>query len=160
MFEGSREPVAARGLLRTAAVRRRGDVGDGLLVEALRLLVLEPGRPGPLARAVLALKEGLEEVEGYGQDDRGVLVDGDLAHRLEEPELQRRRALEAVCGLPEALRGLVLALGGDDLGSTLALALCLPGHRPLHLLRYLHVLDLDDADLDAPRVGLLVDDVL
>src|SRR3712207_9232532 len=35
-----------------------------------------------------------------------------------------------------------------------------PRHRPLHLLRYLHVLDLDDADLDPPGVGLLVYDRL
>jgi hypothetical protein len=87
-------------------------------------------------------RKGPEEVQGNGQDDGGVLVDGDLAHRLKEPQLQRRRALEPVGGLPEALGGLVLALGGDDLGAALALALGLAGHRPLHLLRDLDVLDL------------------
>src|SRR4028118_1850059 len=110
-------PVWHLGGNRLARHLARG-VPDGLLVEALGFpLALQPGRPRPLARAVLALQERLEEVEGDGQDDRRVLVDGDLAHRLEEPELERRRALEPVGGLPEALGGLVLALGGDDLGA-------------------------------------------
>ena len=62
--------------------------------------------------------------------------------------------------LGELLAGLELALGVDDLGPLLALGLGLAGHRPLHRLRQLDVLDLDDADLDAPRLGLLVDDLL
>src|SRR3712207_8849525 len=37
---------------------------------------------------------------------------------------------------------------------------CSSDLRPLHLGRDLHVLDLYHADLDTPRVGLLVDDVL
>ena len=60
----------------------------------------------------------------------------------------------------ELLAGLELALGVDDLGPLLALGLGLPRHRPLHRLRQLDILDLDHADLDAPRLGLLVDDHL
>src|SRR5215213_7910130 len=79
----------------------------GLLVEALGFfLLLQARRPYFLAiggGSVLGLQERLEEVYGDGQDDGGVLVDRDLPHRLKQPELQRRRALQTVCCLPEAL---------------------------------------------------------
>src|SRR5215213_613405 len=77
----------------------------GLLVAALGLfLLLEARRPYSLAvGSVLGLKEWLKEVKGYGQDDGRVLLRGDLAHRLKKPKLQRRRALQTVCCLPEAL---------------------------------------------------------
>src|SRR4051794_22953766 len=80
-------------------------VSYGLLVKALGLFLLGTARrPDPLAiRSVVGLEEGLEEVQRDGQDDGGVLLRGDLAHRLEEPELQCRRALEPVRRLPEAL---------------------------------------------------------
>ena len=54
-------------------------------------------------------------------------------------------------GVLEPLRGLVLALGVDDLRPPLALGLGLARHRPLHAARDLDVLDLDDRDLDSPR---------
>src|ERR687898_2317211 len=65
-------------------------VSHGLLVEALGLLLLlEARRPDFLAvgggGSVLGLQERLEEVYGNGQDDGGVLIDGDLSHRLKEP---------------------------------------------------------------------------
>src|SRR5829696_7234472 len=139
-------------------------VSYGLLIQPLCLfLLLTPRRPDSLpvgGGSVLGLKERLEEVKGYGQDDGRVLLRGDLAHRLEQPQLQSRRTLQTVGGLPEALRGLVLAFCCDDLRPPLALALGLPRHRPLHVLRDLHVFDLDHAHLDAPRLRLLVYDVL
>jgi len=55
---------------------------------------------------------------------------------------------------------LELSLGGNDLGPLLALCLGLAGNGPLHGLGQLHVLHLHRADLDAPRLGLLVDDLL
>src|ERR671921_643334 len=51
----------------------------------------------------------------------------------------------------------MLALCRYDLSPPLALALGLTGHSPLHVLRDLHVLDLDNAYLHPPRVGLLID---
>ena len=76
-------------------------------------------------------------------------------------ELQRRRVARQHLGrLRELLGGLELALGADDLRAPLALGLGLARHGPLHALRELDVLDLDDGDLDAPRLGLLVDDAL
>src|SRR5215203_381029 len=77
----------------------------GLLVEALGPYFLAVG-----GGSVLGLQERLEEVKGYGQDDGRVLLRGDLAHSLKQPQLQSRRALQSVGGLPEALRGLILAL--------------------------------------------------
>src|SRR5215218_6485072 len=98
----------------------------GLLVEALGLfLLLEARRPYFLAvgggGSVLGLEERLEEVYGNGQDDGGVLVYCYLPHRLKQPELQRRRALEPVSGLPEALRCLILPLCRYDLSPPLTL---------------------------------------
>src|SRR5258705_502857 len=62
---------------------------------------------------------------------------------------------------PRAPRGrLVPALGVDDLGAALALGLRLARDGALHLLGQVHVLDLDGRDLDPPRLGLAVDDLL
>src|SRR5687768_6931898 len=136
-------------------------LADGLLVEALGLLVLEPCSPGHLARGtILGLQKGPEEVYRDGQYYGGVLLGGDLTHRLEKPQLEGRRALQALGGLPEAFGSLVLALCGDDLCAALALTLGLPSHGPLHLLRDLDVLDLHHANLHSPGIGLVVYDGL
>src|SRR5215212_7993925 len=132
---------------------------NGLLVEALGLLVFfslpRLGRPARMA--IDLAQERAEQVYRDRQDHGGVVLGGDFVQGLEETELQRRGALQAVRRLPQALRRLVLTLGAYDLRPPLSLALGLPGHGPLHLLRYLHVLDLDGAHLYAPGVGLLVD---
>src|SRR5215218_2729563 len=80
-------------------------VSNGLLIQPPGLsLLLAACRPDSLpVGSVLGLKERPEEVKGYGQDDGGVLLACDLAHRLKQPKLQRRRALQTVSGLPEAL---------------------------------------------------------
>src|SRR4051794_33546061 len=107
------------------------------------------------------LEQGLDEVHGQREDDRRVLVDADLAQRLQVAQLQRRGILgNHVGGLAEPRRGLELALGVDDLRAPLALGLRLAGHRVLHPLGDPDVLDLDRGDLHAPRLGLLVDDPL
>ena len=58
---------------------------------------------------------------------------------------------------PELLRRLELAVGRDDLRPPLALGLGLARHRALHLLGQPDVADLDEVDLHAPRLGLLVE---
>src|SRR5215213_10817755 len=103
---------------------------------------------------------GFEEIQWDGQDDGRVLLCGDLTHGLEEPQLQGCGGLQPIGGLPEALGGLVLALGCDYLRPPLALALGLARHGPLHLRRDLYVFDLDHADLYPPGLGLLVYDSL
>jgi len=65
-----------------------------------------------------------------------------------------------VCGLEEFVGGLEFAVGMDDLGPSLALGLGLLGDRPDHILRQVHLFHLDELDLDAPGVGVLVDDFL
>src|SRR5215218_5738786 len=76
----------------------------GFLVEAFGIFLLEARRPDSLPiGSVLALKEWPEEVYRDGQDDGGVLLACDLAHRLKQPKLQGRRALQTVGSLPQAL---------------------------------------------------------
>src|SRR5215218_5879069 len=77
----------------------------GLLVEALGLfLLLQARRPHSLPiGSVLGLEEWPEEIYWDGQDYGRVLLACDLPHRLKQPELQSRRALEPVGSLPEAL---------------------------------------------------------
>src|SRR5207248_7417368 len=58
------------------------------------------------------------------------------------------------------LRRLRLALRIDDLGTALAFRLGLLGNGALHLLRQVDLLDLDLGDLDAPRIGVGVEDRL
>src|SRR5216117_3591533 len=57
-------------------------------------------------------------------------------------------------------RRLELAVRVDDLGPPLALGLRLLRHRALHVLRQIDLLDLHGRDLDAPGLGVLVDDPL
>src|SRR5215213_9370651 len=91
-----------RGLISVG--RRLGrDVADNFIVKLLGFFSLVPGGAGGPVGAVCGLHEGSDQVYGYRQDYRGVLVDRDLAHRLKQPELQRRRTFEPVCGLPESL---------------------------------------------------------
>ena len=63
-------------------------------------------------------------------------------------------------GLRQLLRRGQLALGVDDLGALLAFRLRLPRHRALHVLWQVHVLHFDRRDLDAPRIGLVIEDPL
>src|SRR6476659_9407822 len=107
------------------------------------------------------LDEGPEELDRDGEDGGGVVLGGDLGDRLEIPELDRARLRrEGAGGLRQRLGGLPLTLGRDPLGPALPLRLRLPRHSPLHLVREFYELDLDRRDLDAPRIGALVDDLL
>src|SRR5438309_5232515 len=60
----------------------------------------------------------------------------------------------------ELRRRLELTVRVDDLGPPLALGLRLLRHRTLHVLRQIDLLDLNGRHLDAPRLGVLVDDPL
>ena len=114
-----------------------------------------------LVAVLEGLHERLDQVDGHRQDDGRVLVGPDLEQRLQVAQLQRRGvAAHDLGGVEQALGGLELALGVDDLGAALALGLGLAGHGALHALRDADVLDLDRGHLHAPRLGLLVDDLL
>src|SRR2546426_5014544 len=85
----------------------------------------------------------------------------DLPHGLEIAELDGdRMPRQALRRLRELRRRLELAVGVDDLGPPLALGLRLLRHRTLHVLRQVDLLDLHGRDLDAPGLGVLVDDPL
>ena len=108
-----------------------------------------------------AFKNGREEIDRQREERRGVPLRGDLAHRLEVAELHGDGGLRQDVGRLRELRGrLELALRVDDLGPPLALGLGLLGHRALHVLREVDVLDLDRRHLHAPGLGVLVDDPL
>ena len=64
-----------------------GDVSYGFFVESFGIFFLAVGGMVGSIGPVLRLQERLEEIYGDGQDDGGVLVDGYLAHRLEQPQL-------------------------------------------------------------------------
>jgi len=64
-----------------------------------------------------------------------------------------------VGGVRELARGERLALRGDDLRALLALSLGLTGHRALHRVGQLDVLQLDGRDLYSPLLGLDVEDL-
>ena len=120
-------------------------------------------RASAVGVALRGLGEGAQQVERDREDRRRGVVRArrDLEQRLQVAQLERRRVARQHLGrLGELLGRLELALGADDLGAPLALGLGLTGHGPLHALRQLDVLDLDDRDLDAPRLRLLVDDAL
>src|SRR5208282_6073770 len=53
-----------------------------------------------------------------------------------------------------------IVLGRDHLGAPFALGLGLRSDRALHVLRQVNVLELDEHDLDSPRLGLGIDDRL
>src|SRR5215207_513099 len=139
-----------------------GGLSHSLLVEALGFPFFPESCRSCLtrlsvARAVRDPQVGAEEIYRDRQDDRGAFLRGDLGQRLEEPELQRCRALEPFGSVVQALGGLVLAFGRDDLRPPLPLGLGLACHRSLHPLRYLYVLDLNRAYLHSPGLGVLVD---
>src|SRR6266567_2595526 len=117
-------------------------------------------RLGPRAEA-FGVEDGPDQLQWDGQDDRRVFLDAYLDQRLQEAQLQcallRRDHLSRV---GQRLRRLELAVGVDDLRPLLALGLGLLGHGALHGARQLDVLDLDASHLDAPWLGLVVDDLL
>src|SRR5215213_10014242 len=108
-------------------------LSHGLLVEALGFLFFPESRRPCLtslsvAGAVRPFKIGTEQIYRNRQDHGGVVLRRDLRQRLEEPELKRRGTLEPLGGVVQALGGLVLTLGRDDLSPPLPLGLGLARH--------------------------------
>jgi len=63
-------------------------------------------------------------------------------------------------GCCQRVSGQRLPLGRDDLGVPFPLCFCLAGHRPLHALGQLNVLEIDQGDHLSPVGGLHVQDPL
>ena len=67
--------------------------------------------PAAAARSRSLSYERVEQLDGHGEDDGGVLLGGDAVEGLEVAELERRRGLvDDVGGLLERVRSLVLPL--------------------------------------------------
>src|SRR6266481_2920549 len=89
------------------------------------------------------------------------MLAGNLAHGLQETQLQRYRLLaHHRGGLHHFFRGLKFALSVDYLSAAFALGLGLLGHGALHRVRQRYILHLDRRDFDAPWFGLPVDNLL
>ncbi len=77
--------------------------------------------------------EWREEIDRHWKKRGRVVFAGNLAHRLEEAQLERNRFLaHHRGGLHHFFRRLKFALGVDDLGAALALGFGLLGHGALH----------------------------
>src|SRR5258705_2909144 len=102
-----------------------------------------------------------QQLDRERQDERGVLLGGDLDNRLQQAQLQGRRLY---ChhrgGLGELLGRLQLAVGGDDAGPALTLGPGLPGDPAPHRVGEHDVLDLDSVDVDTPAQRWAVDQQL
>ena len=137
-------PVAIRAAITWVRVWRRS-------VQAARRLRRHPTH----------LQERLEQIDRHRKDRRRIVIGRDFGERLQIAQLQRDRTLaHDLGGLGEALGGLKFTLRGDDLGAPFAFSLGLRRDRALHILRQIDVLELDQHDLDTPRLGLRVDDFL
>src|SRR5437773_8468567 len=98
-----------------------------------------------------ALLKWRKQIDWNRKKSRGVMFAGNLAHGLQETQLQSNRLLAHHRGrLHHFFRGLKFALGVDDLCAALALGLGLFRHRALHGVGQRHVLYLDRRDFHAP----------
>src|SRR5437660_3654633 len=80
-----------------------------------------------------ALLKWRKQIDRNRKRSRGVMFAGNLAHGLQETELQRNRLLaHHRGGLHHFFGGLKFALGVDDLGAAFALGFGLLGHGAFH----------------------------
>src|ERR1043166_9256959 len=125
------------------------------------LVLLSVSVPISIYLRIAFLQERRKEIDRHGKNRGRILFGGDLDQALEKTELQRHRACRHdIRRFLQLLRCLELSLGVDDFGAPLALGLGLLRHRALHLLRQVDVFDRHLRDLDAPGIGMLVDNRL
>jgi hypothetical protein len=114
---------------------------------------------GAVSRLKKALSSWIVLISGAGKTTVEFLST-ELDQGLEVAQLQRERVgHHHVGGAGQLAGGERLALRGDDPRALLAFSLGLTGHRTRHGLGELDVLELDDRDLDAPVLGLDVEDL-
>src|ERR1017187_3890553 len=110
---------------------------------------------------ILLFQKRAEQIYRQRQERGGVVFAGHFAHGLEIAQLQRNRFLgDQGSGLHHFLGGLKFAFRVHDLRAAFAFGLGLFGHRALHAVRQRDLLHFHARDLDAPRLGLLVNDLL
>src|SRR4249919_761351 len=110
-------------------------------------------------RIVTPRQQLVDHIDRQREDDGGTLLAGDFGKRLQVTQLDRTRiTAEQARGFDERGRGLLLAFGMDDLGAAQALGFGLARDRAHHGLVEVDALDLDVGDLDAPGIGLRIED--
>src|SRR5579884_3653253 len=130
-------------------------------IRARRRLSLEPTAPRPGPSGLSEAEQRPHEIERHRKDDGRGLVAGDVLQRGEIAQLHRLGlSRQHFAGLHELLGRLLLGFRADDAGTAVAFGLGLPGDGADHALVDVDVLDLDIGDLDAPGVGLRVEDLL
>ena len=103
----------------------------------------------------------MHHLDRQGEDDRRIFLGSDFRQRLKVSQCNRDRlGGDYDSGLGQLLRGFQFARCVDDFSTLLALGFGLPRHRALHIGRQIDVLDLDRRHLDAPRIGMLIQDLL
>ena len=106
-------------------------------------------------------REGLRQFDREGKHDRGAALARDVEQRAEIAKLHRLRYAREDAGCLDKLLGrLLFPLGMDDLGAAFALGLGLAGDGADHAVVKIDALQFDSGYLDAPPLGLLVEDVL
>src|SRR5437879_12462397 len=155
-LSGSAREMNSAGSVDTGGVISAVTTKSPLCSLVSRLLAKRPAGSGVLLREKLT-----DDVDRHREDDGRGLVAGDLGEGLQVTQLHRLRALrQHGGGLQQLLGGLQLAFGVDHLGAPLALGFGLARNGAHHRLVQVDVLDLDVGDLDAPGVGLRVEDSL
>src|SRR6267378_148161 len=148
-LSGSAREMNSAGSVDTGGVISAVTTKSPLCSLVSRLLAIRTAGSGAFLREKLT-----DDVDRHREDDGRGLVAGDLGERLQVTQLHRLSALREHGG------GLQLAFGVDHLGAPLALGLGLARNGAHHRLVQVDVLDLDVGDLDAPGVGLRVEDSL
>ncbi|VTR68220.1 23S rRNA methylase (modular protein) [Desulfosarcina cetonica] len=102
-----------------------------------------------------------EQIDGQGEDRRGVVLGGHFTHGLQVAQLEGHgMGVDDLGGLGQTIGCLVFTLGVDHLGPPFPLGFGLLGHGALHLLGQVDVLELHRGDLDAPGIGMGIQDFL
>src|SRR5271154_2887905 len=105
--------------------------------------------------------ERLQQIDRQRKHRRRVVIGRDLLERLQVSKLKRDWTLAHDLGrVREPLRRLEFTFRRDRLGAPLAFRLSLRRDRALHVLRQIDIFQLDQRHLDAPRLGLRIDNFL
>jgi hypothetical protein len=128
--------------------------------ELLGQRVVEVRDAHPATSPLPRLEERLEDVDRHREDGRRVVLRRDLDERLQEAELERDRLLAMIAALGERCAAWYSPSAAITLARRSRSASAWPRHRAPHLLGQVDVLHRHLHDLDAPRIGVLVDDRL
>ena len=111
----------------------------------------------PRLALVVSLQKRSQQVDRHGENRRRILLRGYLDKTLQVSELQGHRLFaDNLRRVRQLLRSLKLTVRMNHFGPSFALRLRLFGHGPLHFLRKIDMLQLNENHFDSPGVGLSV----